>query len=312
MKRVGALLLILCAVVISGCGAQKKYSVTWYDSFDTIISLTGYADSRADFDDIANRAHGELLRLHAIFDQYGEHEGVSGVYAYNRGEMQIEPELVELLAFCDSLYESTGRRNDPHMGAMLRIWYEYRTQKKGVPPMELLQAAAKDRTKLDLGAVAKGWAVEKAAQLIAPEMPAFLIDAGGNIRTGNSPSDGRRWWTVGIQDPRSTGMLTKLAVANLSVVSSGDYERYFEEGDARYHHIIDPDTLMPGGEFAQVTILTKHSGLADYLSTVVFLLPYEEGRTLVESMEGVEAIWAWGDGTIEMTGGAKLRMTDGV
>ncbi len=312
-KRIMALVLTcVLALQLTSCGGPHKYTATWYDAFDTVVSLTGYADNQAAFDRIAERAHQEFLRLHRIFDRYTPRDGVNGVYAYNQGALTTPaPELVELLAFCDSLYEKTGRRMDPRLGAVLEIWHTYREQGTKVPPLSVLKAAAQDRTKLDLGAVAKGWAVERVADLIRADMPSFLIDAGGNIRAGDPPLDGRHYWTVGVQDPERGGVVARLAIANLAVVTSGGYQRYYEVDGIRYHHLIDPDTLMPGGECLQATILCEDSGLADYLSTAAFLLPYEQALALIDAMDSVDGIWVRENGVVTMTDGAKIRQADG-
>ncbi len=308
-KRIASLCLLLCFTLPTGCYGQRKHTVTWYDAFDTPITLTGYAPSQAAFDRTAAHAHAEFLRLHAIFDRYSP---ASDVSAYNRGQRDhLAPELDELLAFCDSLFDKTGKRLDPRMGAVLDIWHEYREQGTEVPPSSVLKEAAIDRTQLDLGAVAKGWAVERVARLIRADMPSFLIDAGGNIRAGDPPPDGRHYWTVGVQDPQQSGIVATLAIANLSVVTSGGYQRFYEVDGVRYHHLIDPDTLMPGGGCLQATVLTEDSALADYLSTAAFLLPYGEARALIDAMDGVEAIWVLDNGACAMTDGAKIRATNG-
>ena len=311
MKRWLAMLLLLLVPCCCACGAVKRYSTTWYDSFDTVITLTGYAQSQQAFNKAAEAAHDEFIRLHNIFDSHSAHDGVVGAYAMNRGESPIDPELQKIIDFCDDLYDQTYRRTDIRMGALIEVWDRYAKSGDSLPTQAELDTAALDRSQIDLGAVGKGYAVERVAEILDELMPAYLIDAGGNVRSGAPPSSGRAWWMIGIQDPRESGVRLRLAVTNLSVVSSGDYERYFEVDGTRYHHIIDPDTKRPGGDIAQVTVLTKDSALADYLSTVLFLLPYEKGRALVEGMQGVDAIWVTDSGIANMTEGAKLRMTDG-
>jgi hypothetical protein len=169
---------------------------------------------------------------------------------------------------------------------------------------------------LDVGSVAKGFATEIAAEEIeAAGLKSGIISAGGNVRVIGKPLDGvRDRWGIGIQDPSKAvisdedNTLDIVFLNNESVVSSGDYERFYVVDGKKYHHIIDPETLMPGTYYKQVTIVTQHSGAADMLSTGVFLLPFEESRKLVESLDGVEALWVMPDGKIEATDGLKKML----
>jgi thiamine biosynthesis lipoprotein len=143
----------------------------------------------------------------------------------------------------------------------------------------------------------------------------FIISAGGNVRTVGTPLDGvRNKWGIGVQDPDQnpdipdTPSLDTIFITESSVVSSGDYERYYVVNGQRLHHLIDPTTLMPASYYRAVTIVTKNSGVADAMSTAVFLLPYEKSRALVESIEGVDALWVMPDGTINATENLKKSM----
>ena len=143
-------------------------------------------------------------------------------------------------------------------------------------------------TRLDVGAIAKGYAVEQ----VCREAPAgLLVSVGGNVRATGPKADGQPW-VVGIQSPDGDGedFLHTLELSQGSVVTSGDYQRYYTVDGVRYHHIIDPDTLLPAAYWRSVTIVCADSGLADALSTALFTLPQEEGQALLNRWDA-QAMW---------------------
>lgn len=337
MRRMAALLLCL-ALLLGGCAprraAGQRFSRTYYDVFDTVITLTCLAEDEAAFADAAAEFEALLRRLDGVFDRYEPHAGVAGLWALNAaaGEwVAVEPELFELLEACAAWRALDGGRVNIALGGVLELWREYREAGEALPPLAALQRAAAHadpdaieldaaggrvrlrdaEMQIDLGAVAKGWSVARLAELLDARCPDYLIDAGGNVRAGTRALDGGDAWRVGIADPAQPGsVLLVLELTGLSAVTSGGYQRYYELDGVRYHHLIDPDTLMPADFVAQVTILTADSGLADYLSTAVFLLPLEAGRALIEGLDGVEAIWVLNDGEIQMTEGAAALCKD--
>ena len=173
---------------------------------------------------------------------------------------------------------------------------------------------------LDVGAVAKGYATEAAARLLMEKgYGSVLISAGGNIRAVGAPLDGvRKKWGVGIKDPNSplagstdeSNLLDVAFVTDMSVVSSGVYERFYTVDGQQYHHLIDPDTLMPSTHYKAVTVVTQDSGIADMLSTALFLMPKDMAQGFVESLDGVEALWILPDDAIVTTGGMKAILRD--
>lgn len=146
---------------------------------------------------------------------------------------------------------------------------------------------------LDLGAIAKGFAADEAAEaLVEHGVKSAFIDLGGNILVVGSRPDGSPW-RVGIQDPwkERGATFAVLPVRDMAVVSSGTYERFFEQDGTRYHHIIDPDTGYPAETgIVSATIVARHAVDADALSTTVFLLGPSDGMSLVTHLTGVEAV----------------------
>ena len=345
MKKLaaGALLaLLLVALCLPAGAVMNKYSTMYLDSFDTVITLIGYAESEETFNEQADQVHEMFLYMHKLFDTYNsyEDEGIVSIFTLNERAAQepvaVDPILFSLLTFCKANYALCHEQVNVAMGSVLSIWHEYREagladpEHAQLPPMEALEAAsghmniddlvldeenmtvyfADPQLRLDVGAVAKGYATELISQmLLAGPMPSFIISAGGNVRTGISPQDGRKAWGVGIQDPDGSvfglsDYVEVLYIHDISVVTSGDYQRYYEVDGQRYHHLIDPETLMPDTDFRSLSIITEDSGYADMLSTAAFLMPYEESRAFIESLDGVDAIWLFPDGSMQMTDGA--------
>lgn len=341
--------MILITGALTGCQEQEKYEKytdSFFDTFDTVVTVMGYTKSKEEFDGYVEKIEAEFIRLNKLFDIYKNYEGMNNVKTINDNAgikpVKVDKEIIDLIQLSKKWYESTGGKTNIAMGAVLKIWHDYRTEGKDnlesakLPPMEDLQEAAKhtdinkvivdeenstvyledEKMSLDVGSVAKGYATELVANMIVEEgFTSGIINAGGNVRTFGKPLDGQReYWGIAVQDPdkqivsNESTSLDTLFVNDKSVVTSGDYQRYYVVDGKVYHHLIDPTTLMPGDYFRAVVVVTEDSGLGDFLSTTVFLTPYEEGRKLVESLDGVEALWIKKDGTIEATEGMEQNM----
>lgn len=323
-----------------------KYSTSFFDTFDTVTQVVGYTKTEEEFDKYVAQIHNRMLVLHKLYDKYNNYEGINNIKTINDnaglGPVKVDKEIIDLILFSKDLYENKARETNIALGPVLKIWSEYRDmaeadpEKAAIPPMEDLIEANEhtdinkvivdeenstifledSEMSLDVGAVAKGYATEIVAKEIEGQgFSSAIISAGGNIRTIGKPLDNiRQRWGIGIQNPNSfidgseSNILETVFINNGSVVSSGDYQRFYMVGDKKIHHLIDPKTLMPGDYFRAVTIVTLNSGEADFYSTVAFLLPYEESRKFVESQDKVEALWVMKDGSIEATDGMKRIM----
>ncbi len=333
MKRKLCLLLtfaLLCAL-FAGCGEKKeKFSAYSFDWFDTVTTITGYAASQAEFDRVSGEALSLLGEYHRLFTIYTRYEGLENLCTLNdKKEATLDRRVIDLLLYGKRMYEVTGGKTNIAMGSVLSIWHDYRTigmddpAAAKLPPMDALQAAAAhtniediiideetctvrladpDMT-LDVGAVAKGYAVEMVARhLEAQGVTGYVLNVGGNVRTVGLKADGTAW-VAGVEDPEGEGYLATVSLIDEALVTSGSYQRYYIVNGTRYHHIIDPETLMPSGNFTSVSVRTASSADGDALSTALFCMTFEEGRDLIDSLEGTEAMWLTADGTVHKTAG---------
>ena len=161
---------------------------------------------------------------------------------------------------------------------------------------------------VDLGGIAKGYAGDEAISIYRKHgIKSAYVNLGGNVVVLGKKPDGKPW-KIGIQNPRSVNgeYIGIVDVVNKAVVSSGDYERFFEEDGVRYHHILDPKTGYPSESgLIGVTIVADVSVDADALSTATFILGLDKGMELVQKLSGVEAIFVTSDKKVYVTDGLR-------
>ncbi len=164
---------------------------------------------------------------------------------------------------------------------------------------------------IDVGGIAKGYAVDEAARILREAgIQHALIDFGGDIFTIGTRVDGKPW-RIGVQHPSSVrqDLLAVVEIVDLAIVSSGDYERYFEQNGIRYHHILDPATGMPSRSgLTSATVIGPDSIGADALSTAVFVMGLDDGMELIESLPGYEAIFATTNRRVYVSSGLQGRV----
>lgn len=329
MKRVCAA-VVLCAL-LCGCaaapageeGGQKRYEASFLTLFDTVTTMVGYADSQETFTAQAQQIHDELLEYHQLYDIYNDYDGMNNLKTVNDNAgiapVEVDARILDMLEFSRELYEETGGRVNVAMGGVLSLWHDAREAgiedpaNAYLPDQDALEEAARHADwsnvvideeagtvyladpdmSLDVGAIAKGYAVERVCETAPAGM---LISVGGNVRATGPKPDGSPW-VVGIENPDGGDFLHTLYVEDSSVVTSGDYQRYYLVDGQRYHHIIDPDTLYPATRWRSVSILCADSGIADGLSTALFTLSQEDGQKLLDAFDA-EALWMTRDGEL--------------
>ncbi len=328
-----ALIIAVAGIVIYALYPRVyKYETSFYDVFDTYSTITLYWDNDKEAQSIMDEVHEELIRLNELYDIYNNYDGVNNLKTINDNAgiapVKVDEDTMALLNFATQAYYDTKGAVNPMMGSVLSIWHDHRTdalenpENASLPNMEELKKA-KEHTSIDLlilnkedstayitdssasldvGAMAKGFAADRAVELLKEKgVESAMLNLGGNICTIGTRDWGKSW-TIGITDPQNTYQSkADISAVNMSVVTSGSYQRYYEVKGVKYNHIIDPDTLMPATRYASVTVAAESSATADMLSTALFILPEDEGNNLAESY-GASVCRIYDDGRVEADG----------
>lgn len=342
---IGAICILIIFIVykamigtVSDVG-QDKYSVVLIDLFDTRTEICGYETDEDTFTENVDFIKDRLTYYNQQYDIYKSYEGFNNIRDINKyagvKPVRVSEDIIELIKFGKDIYYETDGQVNIAMGAVLSIWHDHRQagvetpESASLPSMEELEEAAShtdiedvviDETagtvfladaqmSLDVGGIAKGYAVERVVQEgYEHGIDHLLLNVGGNISCiGTKGAKGD--FNIGIQNPDIESDELYIETVSISdgvcVVSSGDYQRYYEVEGTRYCHIIDPDTYFPATEFKQVSIVSDDSGKADAFSTALFNMTLEEGQEFISNHPGVEAMWVMQDGSIVYSKGFK-------
>ena len=280
----------------------------------TIVRISLYGDDSKKLNDALDLSMKEIERLEVLLSVNIPSSDVSLINrASGEYPVKVSEETAVLLERALEWSGRTGGAFDPTIGKVVKLW-GIGTEAAAVPDPKLLKEAvgltdfkrvsvtheengAFVRTgkgqRIDLGGIAKGYVTDKVRALLIREgIRSGLIDLGGNIAVfGDSPRPGK--WKIGLQYPYMNRgeYFGVVEASDVSVVTSGPYERYFESGGTRYHHIFDPLTGYPAqSDLASVTIISEDSADADSLSTAVFVMGLEKGISLLNELKGVEAV----------------------
>ena len=323
MKKI-IFIFLMFLFTLSGCETtveveKKQYTATFLSLFDTVTYIVGLSETKEAFELKAQEIHDELEVYHELFDIYNTYPEINNIKTINdnagKSEVQVNSIIIEFLLECKEYYELTNGKVNVAMGSVLSLWHDARSEAMDNPfnaklPDEEKLLEAKNHIdfdsiiineenltvyisdplcSLDVGAIAKGWSVQKVADQHKEE--GLLISVGGNVCATGPKTSNNTPWVVGIQKhDDNTQYLHTLNITKECVVTSGDYQRRYTVDGKQYHHIIDPETLYPSNYWHTVTIVCDDSGVADMLSTTLFILPLEEGKSLLEHFNA-EAVW---------------------
>ncbi len=279
----------------------------------TIVRLEVWGENRASLNAALDASMAEIARLESLFSVNISISDISRINSNSGGRIKVSPETGELIALALKNAGETGGAFDPTIGPVVRLW-GIGTKNAHVPADSEIDAARElvdyrriscykqnggcyvavgRGQRLDLGGIAKGWIADRVADLLRRHgITSALIDLGGNLYViGKSPKG--HVWKIGLQHPdkpRGEYFCT-IDVEDISVVTSGPYERYFEKDGVRYNHIFDPSTGRPvQSGLVSVSVISKSSADADALCTAMFVMGPEKSVTFLREHMDLEAV----------------------
>jgi thiamine biosynthesis lipoprotein len=294
----------------------------------TLIEFTIHGAGQEQALPAIEAAGSEMQRIENLFTIYGE--GSNPVKLFNQsspGIMQKLPtEVATLLGTALEIEKGSSHAFSPTLGALNKLWGFSQTEAPTLPPSDekistlskaslaCLQHGSEGSfsrnsplCELDFGAIAKGYAIERGMEILQSHgINHAIINAGGDIKVIGT--HGERPWQIGIRHPRNSGevITTIEAAGEISIVTSGDYERYFNHQGRRYHHILNPQSGMPAAKARSATVISSNATLADAWSTALFVMG-REGLPLIGKM-GMNAILVDGNGDIHYSKNAESRL----
>ena len=322
------LLLLLPSLLLGGCPGRSGTPAAVHRSrilMGTVVEITAYGPDQAPLERAVAQAFAAMAQIESLMTPHQPKSDVARLSAA-AGPLQVSPETATVIAAGLRVGAASGGAFDMGLGRLKDLW-DIEGEHPRIPSAEELRAAlvgtgpgdlrldgrtvtkSDPRLAVDLGGIAKGYAVDRAiAVLQAAGVKHASVNAGGDIRLLGDRGD--RPWKIGIQHPRrEDAILATLELADTAVVTSGDYERYFERDGVRYHHLFDPKTGQPARLCRSVTIVAPGAMLADALATAVFVLGPAAGPELLQHFPGCEGLIVAADGSTVTTPGLADKVT---
>ena len=304
----------------------EKHTEKVYEYFDTITTFMGYTKDEEEFEHYVSVLNEELKKYHELYNSYDAFEGVNNFRTINENAgkeaVAVDPKIIELIEYSKEMYDLTGGKINIAMGSLLGLWHDAREisvnnpDEAKIPEESVLKKASSHRdinaieidkekntvyisdpdVRIDIGAIGKGYATKIIAKRLEEEgLKHGILSVGGDdVLIGDNPASENSYYKIAIQNPdledKENPYSSVVSLRNTSVVTSGDYQRYFMVDGKRYHHIIDPETMYPSTKWRSVSVILDDIAEADTISTYLFILDYEEGLEFAKKV-GAEVLW---------------------
>ncbi|MFR5875859.1 MAG: FAD:protein FMN transferase [Eubacterium sp.] len=343
-KFISVILSLIVILSLASCSSasNQMYSNESVILFDTYCSISAYDSSQKRFDEHYSLVFDELQKYSMLFDIYNSYDELVNLKYINENAalspVKADEKIIDILEYGKKAHDLTDGRVNIAMGSVLSVWHEKREQgidnpeNAVLPEMKELKRNSEhcdinkliideenhtvyfndSEMQLDIGAIAKGYVTEKICGFIKENniWQSAVISLGGNVKViGTKYNDGSSKFNIAVESPKDDDYLCTVGVSDgYSVVTSGDYQRYYTVDGVDYCHIINPDTLMPSDFMSSVTVICKDSSFADITSTMLFNMSIRDGLYFVEHSSNLEAVWVDKDNGITYSSGFKDYM----
>ncbi len=304
----------------------EKHTEKIYEYFDTITTFMAYTEDEEEFKHYTDVLNEELKKYHEFFNSYDSFDGVNNFRTINENAgkepVEVDPSIIELIKYSKEMYDLTDGKINIAMGSLLGLWHDAREisvnnpDEAKIPEESVLKKASEHKdidaieideekntvyisdpdVQIDIGAIGKGYATKIIANRLREEgLKHGILSVGGDdVLFGDNPSSENSYYKIAIQNPnledKDEPYSSVVSLKNTSVVTSGDYQRYFMVDGKRYHHIIDPETMYPSTKWRSVSVIMDDIAEADTISTYLFIIGYEEGLEFAKKV-GAEVLW---------------------
>ena len=289
-------------------------------SMGTVIEITLVSEDGEAAQKASLQAFQEIRRIEQLMSPWIETSDVSRLNrSVGKEWVKISPETLEVIQRSQKISGLSEGAFDITIAPLTQLWRKAR--ERGAPPSSeevkkildlvsyrnlLIQSDGKAFLKkkgmaIDLGGIAKGYAVDRAFEILTSlGYKNLIVNAGGDLRAGGLKNN--QLWSIGIQNPRlPEKVMATISVSDSAIATSGDYEKFFFHQGKRYHHILNPKTGFPADRCRSVTVLAADAMTADAMATAVFILGPEKGYALCQKIGGVECLIVDGEGKAVMT-----------